>query len=53
MRRALAIAVDFKRKTGHEHASYRGRVERYRELLAAMNLSEEEITDRLRTISDE
>jgi len=52
MRRALAITVEFKRQTGHEHASYRGRIERYHCLLAAMNLSEAEIAERLGPFSD-
>lgn len=52
MRRALAIAVDFKRGTGHEHPSYHGRFQRYRDLLSEMNLPEEEIEQQLREITE-
>ena len=48
MCRALDIAIDFKRRTGHEYRSYQGRLERYTDLLQAMKLLKGEIAQRVK-----
>jgi tetratricopeptide (TPR) repeat protein len=48
MRRALAITGDFKRRTGHEHPSYQGRLEQYSDLLPALNLPDVEVAKHLK-----
>jgi hypothetical protein len=53
MRRALGIAVDFTRETGHRHPSLEGRANRYGGLLLEMGMSREEVFTRLREMAPE
>jgi tetratricopeptide (TPR) repeat protein len=52
MRRALAIAIAFHQKTGYEHASYQSRKSYYIDFLRAMEMSDEEIEQRLDSMRD-
>lgn len=47
-RRALAIAVDLKRRTGHGHPNFDLYYQNYRDVLSEMNLPHGEIEQRLR-----
>jgi tetratricopeptide (TPR) repeat protein len=53
MRRAVEITVRFKVATGHEHPNQQLRLNNYRNLLAAMGRSEEQIQAALREIRGE
>jgi len=52
MRRALALAVDFHRRTGHQDPSLNLRTENYRQLLATLGRSETEIDAAVRQVLD-
>jgi predicted component of type VI protein secretion system len=52
MRQALAIAIMFQKQTGHEHSSYQDMKGNYINLLKAMELSDTEIEQRLKSVHD-
>jgi tetratricopeptide (TPR) repeat protein len=47
MRRALAISADFKRRTGHEHPNFRGRMANYRAILDELGIPPDDIDRRV------
>jgi len=49
-RRSLQIVAEFGRRTGHEHPHFRTAINTYAGLLAAMDLNEQEIRDRVRSL---
>jgi tetratricopeptide (TPR) repeat protein len=52
MRRALAIAIIFQKQTGHEHNRYQAWIRNYIGLLRAIELSDTEIEQRLKSVHD-